>query len=372
MARGSARKGPSARSVEIGELQDTFLVSAVTTILIIRLQLWATNYPSLGGSKLHIAHLLWGGLLMLIAIGLLITFVDHRWRQPAAVIGGAGFGFFIDEVGKFVTRDNNYFFKPSAAIIYIVFICLYFVTRWMRSRRGFSPTEYLANAIDLISDAAARGLTEHDRRQVLRWLRLAGDEPLVPAARELLERVPVIPSQERPRAQRIAHGARQRYEHVSQRGWFRKTVVGVFLVYGGLIVFFVLLVGVALLAAEIIQGRISLSFTVAQLGEAISDIVAAALIVVGALRLRAHRNLDAYRMFYRALLIQIFIGQVFAFIDRSFVAVWGFLLSLALLVSVRLMIQQEVRLEAERAHAREVAAGTEMTPPAAVPSGAGG
>ena len=101
------KRAPAARAVEIGELQDTFLISSVSTILIIRLQLWATNYPQLGGGKLHIAHLLWGGLLMLIAIGLLVTFVDHRWRYPAAVIGGAGFGFFIDEVGKFVTSDND-------------------------------------------------------------------------------------------------------------------------------------------------------------------------------------------------------------------------------------------------------------------------
>jgi hypothetical protein len=91
-----SRRARAARAVEIGELQDTFLISAVSMILIIRLQLWATNYPQLGGGKLHIAHLLWGGLLMLVAIGLLVTFVDRRWRHPAAVIGGAGFGFFID------------------------------------------------------------------------------------------------------------------------------------------------------------------------------------------------------------------------------------------------------------------------------------
>ena len=107
MIRHRTKRAPAARAVEIGELQDTFLISSVSTILIIRLQLWATNYPQLGGGKLHIAHLLWGGLLMLIAIGLLVTFVDHRWRYPAAVIGGAGFGFFIDEVGKFVTSDND-------------------------------------------------------------------------------------------------------------------------------------------------------------------------------------------------------------------------------------------------------------------------
>ncbi len=39
--------------------------------------------PELGGHGLHIAHLLWGG-------------------------------FFIDELGKFITQDNDYFFKPAA------------------------------------------------------------------------------------------------------------------------------------------------------------------------------------------------------------------------------------------------------------------
>ena len=102
------------RNVDIGPLQDTFLIASVTTIIIIRLQLWATNYPQLGGGRLHIAHLLWGGLFMLIAIGLLLSFLGHPWRRPAAVIGGVGFGFFIDELGKFVTSDNDYFFKPTA------------------------------------------------------------------------------------------------------------------------------------------------------------------------------------------------------------------------------------------------------------------
>jgi len=91
------------RSLDIGPLQDTFLIAAVTMIIVIRLQLWATNYPQLGGGRLHIAHLLWGGLFMLIAIGLLLSLAGRGWRRPAAVIGGVGFGFFIDELGKFVS-----------------------------------------------------------------------------------------------------------------------------------------------------------------------------------------------------------------------------------------------------------------------------
>jgi len=365
----TGRRGAAARAIEIGELQDTFLISSVTMILVIRLQLWATNYPQLGGGKLHIAHLLWGGLLMLVAIGLLLTFVDRRWRQPAAVIGGAGFGFFIDEVGKFVTSDNDYFFKPSAAIIYICFICLYFLTRWMRSRRGFTPQEYLANTLDVLADAAARGLKDHDKQQALRFLREAPEDPAVPALHDLVERTPVIPTSERPWVARVAHRARERYEAVSRRPWFRKVLVGVFVVYAAVNVLFLVAVAVALIVAIVVQGQIKFSFSIVQAGDAISDLVTTALVVIGVLRLRAHRTLDGYRFFYRALLVQIFVGQVFAFIDQSFVAVWGFLVTLALLVSLRLMIKQEVRLEAERQHATALEGGAKVSTPAPVATG---
>ena len=129
-----------ARNADFGSLQETFLVCAVSTILIIRTDLWLTNYPQIGGHGLHIAHLLWGGLFMLVAIGTLVTFLGRSSRRTAAVVGGVGFGFFIDELGKFVTSDNNYFFKPAAAMIYVIFIVLFLVNRAMRRRRGLSET----------------------------------------------------------------------------------------------------------------------------------------------------------------------------------------------------------------------------------------
>src|SRR6476646_6174294 len=122
------------RRMDLGSLQDTVLVCAVATVLVIRLQLWITNYPQLGGGRLHIAHLLWGGLLMLIAIGLLLSYLGPKVRRTAAVLGGIGFGFFVDELGKFITKDNNYFFKPAAAVIYVVFVLLFFLTWSPRPR----------------------------------------------------------------------------------------------------------------------------------------------------------------------------------------------------------------------------------------------
>jgi hypothetical protein len=53
------RLRPPARNVQIGTLQDAFLIAAIGMILVIRLQLWATNYPQLGGGGLHTS---WGSI----------------------------------------------------------------------------------------------------------------------------------------------------------------------------------------------------------------------------------------------------------------------------------------------------------------------
>lgn len=341
----------SPRNVGLGALQDTFLVSSVATVLVIRLQLWITNYPQLGGGKLHIAHLLWGGLLMLVAIGLQLSLVGRGWRRLAAVLGGIGFGFFIDEVGKFVTSDNDYFFKPSAAIIYITFICLYFVARWVRARRGFTEPEYLANALDVYSDAAIGNFDVREKQETLRLLRLAGDHPLAPGLRKLVADTPAIPASTPARSARAA-AVHRYYERVCRARWFRRVVVGIFVLFGAAIVAALLLVPLAaLLHALGVHVRLVLKLTVAQAGESASYVVAAILVWVGLLRLRAGRRLDGYRMLDRALLVQLLIGQIFAFIDRSFNAVWGFFFVLALFVTLRFMIAQETRLAADDAPA---------------------
>ena len=62
-------------------------------ILVIRTQLWLTNYPQLGGGGLHIAHLLWGGLFMMIAIWCSLIYLNRTARTVTAILGGIGFGF---------------------------------------------------------------------------------------------------------------------------------------------------------------------------------------------------------------------------------------------------------------------------------------
>jgi hypothetical protein len=353
------RKLP-ARYVQLGELQDTFLISAVGMILVIRLQLFLTNYPKLGGGKLHIAHLLYGGVLMMIALAILFTLIGRRWRQPAAVVGGAGFGFFIDEVGKFVTSDNDYFFKPSAAIIYIFFIITYLVFRWSRERRGFSEQERVASALDVFTDATCREFNEREKRQALRLLDGIDHHPLAGPLRTLIQQAPAGPELPPSRFARWSHAARGRYDRWSRQRWFRRLVIGVMATYATLMGLLVLLVAAAGIADLLGVGKLELDFTFAQACETISEAVSGWLVIIGLVRLVRGHTLSAYRWFDRALLVQIFVGQVFAYIDESFSATWGFLVCIALLVSVRFMAREEHRLEAERGAPAPLGG---MTPP---------
>ena len=72
--------------------------------------------------------------MMAIAIIFAISFLAPNNRTFIAFIGGCGFGWFIDELGKFITRDVNYFFQPTIALIYIVFIAMYLVFRGIQRR----------------------------------------------------------------------------------------------------------------------------------------------------------------------------------------------------------------------------------------------
>ena len=57
-----------ARNMEATRLLERFFVSAVVTVLLIRAWLGLTGYPQIGGGGLHIAHMLFGGIGMLIAL----------------------------------------------------------------------------------------------------------------------------------------------------------------------------------------------------------------------------------------------------------------------------------------------------------------
>ncbi len=132
--------------------------------------------------------LLWGGLLLLAALLATLAFLGPAARPVAAVVGGVGFGLFIEEVGKFVTKDVNYFYRPAIAIIYVCFVVLFGVIRWL-SRRRFSAEEATLIGLDALQRAAVGALSAERRTHVLTLMSSSGtDSPLGQSVHALLER----------------------------------------------------------------------------------------------------------------------------------------------------------------------------------------
>jgi hypothetical protein len=364
------------RRYDLSSLQDTVLVCAVITILIIRLQLWITNYPQLGGGKLHIAHLLWGGFLMLIAIGLLLSYIGPKVRRTAAVLGGIGFGFFVDELGKFITSDNDYFFKPAAGVIYLVFILLFFLTRWLRHRGTLTPQEALVNAADLVTEAGLHDLDARERERALELLdRCDATDPLVRPLRTLMIEIQSLPVRRPGRVTRWARAIRARYYAVIAKPWFPRTlriaftalgILSIVQVVGFVFNFLVVAHGshvtVSIKGTESL-GQVSL-YGWLNLGSAVTATV---LLWIGLVRF-GHNRLMGYVWIERSLLVSICLTQVFVFVESQFSAVFGLSVEVILLVTVRAMIRAEHKLEAHKRASQPLPPPPEPLAPAAEPA----
>src|ERR671918_2191291 len=86
------------------------LVSFAGTVIVTRWFLELTGFPQIGGGDLHIAHALWGGAVLFAAALLPIVLAGRFVYLASAFLAGLGMGLFIDEVGKFITAENDYFY----------------------------------------------------------------------------------------------------------------------------------------------------------------------------------------------------------------------------------------------------------------------
>ena len=131
-----------------------------------------TGYPKVGGGGLHIAHVLWGGLLLVIASTLPLVLVGRRMLMVSAIAGGVGVGLFIDEIGKFLTETNNYFFAPAAPLIYGALLLL--VAAWVVVQRGRdgqgSDRDALQAAVEAVRAGIDGDLTAAQRDRVVAML----------------------------------------------------------------------------------------------------------------------------------------------------------------------------------------------------------
>ncbi len=148
------------------------IAAFAVTVAGVRWYLDTAGYPTIGGGDLHVAHVLWGGLALFIAALLPLLYAGQRSLLLSAVLAGVGAGLFIDEVGKFLTSTNDYFFAPAAPIIYGSILLLILLWVLVRRRRLDNQSAMHAVVESLAAGVDGR-LTEPDRQRVLVQLREA-------------------------------------------------------------------------------------------------------------------------------------------------------------------------------------------------------
>ena len=134
------------------------LLSFASSVTLTRLFLELTGYPQLASGDLHIAHVLWGGLLLFVASLLPLVFANRWVYTISSLSAGVGVGLFIDEVGKFITRSNDYFYPAAAPIVYAVFLITAVIYLQARRPHVRGPRTELYQALETFEEVLDRDL----------------------------------------------------------------------------------------------------------------------------------------------------------------------------------------------------------------------
>ncbi len=151
----------------------TSLLAFVITVIFTRAFLQLTGFPQIGNSVLHIAHALWGGLFLFVAVLLPLAWANRWAIQASALLSGIGIGLFIDEVGKFITQANDYFFPPALSLIYGFMLLLVFIYLNFRRPHPRDPRIAMYHALEGLQDALDADLDTEEAARIEAQLAIA-------------------------------------------------------------------------------------------------------------------------------------------------------------------------------------------------------
>ncbi|MBU1088913.1 hypothetical protein KKA02_03480 [Patescibacteria group bacterium] len=146
------------------------MISAVGSLLGTRLFLELTGYPEISNEKWHVAHVLWGGLAMVAGMILTLVFHGEKTRKKASIIFGVGLGWFIDEIGKFLSHDNDYFFQPAIVFMYVFFILMFLLYRYFEKIQTKDVKSLLYQIINGLEEIAERDFENREKKEILEKL----------------------------------------------------------------------------------------------------------------------------------------------------------------------------------------------------------
>jgi hypothetical protein len=211
------------------------LLSFAFSVIATRIFLNLTGFPKLGSGELHIAHVLWGGLFLFIASLIPLIFINQWALELSSVLAGVGVGLFIDEVGKFITSTNDYFFPAAAPIIYAFFLLTVLVYVQVKRQRKPTPRAQMYAILEDFAEVLDRDLSrfEYDRltSQLEEILAESKEEQLVALAQSLLNYLENQAAQVVPHNPSLLEKLQSAWNRL-ESGWLTRSKMKVILIIG--------------------------------------------------------------------------------------------------------------------------------------------
>lgn len=338
------------------ELVLTVMKWAILSLFSMRTALILLNYPTVGRGNWHVAHAFTGGIIMWIGAMIGYMYYGGRIKKISAAIFGVGLGLFVDEIGKYLSRDNNYFFQPAFSLIYVFFIILFLIYRYLEKNVPKEARTILFQVMDKLEELSENDLEKSEKLKLLRQLKEVtekGDEKTKNLALELghmVERIEPIEDKTDGWSKRLWKIIRRySYHKVFKRKWVLRILLLLAIGYiiGGIVdSIFIISRFKENWLFELWYGNWELLsktdfriFTLMTVGDGLSCL----LFIGGIYWLSRGKKSRGFGFFQYGLLVNIFISSAFKFYFEQFSGIFGVLTSIIVLEGLKKLKQELVK-----------------------------
>jgi hypothetical protein len=325
----------------------SIMIWAIFGLFGTRLFLQLTSYPQIGNQSWHVAHVLWGGLAMTLGMVLNLTYNGSWIKKMSTIIFGLGLGFFVDESGKYLSRDNNYFFRPAIIFIYIFFIILFIFYRYLEKNKPKDPKYLLYSIFDQLAEIGTEKINKNQKISMLKDLKQITKIETNADQKQLAGELSLLIKSKKNKEgsylnlwQRLINKS----NYISYRVLKRKIVLiglGIYVAWWSIdkISDAALILTSPQKVAVIEQFYVDYSFLnrtdVYMIGlKLIFDVIVAIFFISGLYNLIRKQRRAGFWFFQQGLIINIYLSSVFKFYFEQFSAVLGLILSILVLSGV--------------------------------------
>jgi hypothetical protein len=118
-----------------------------------------------------------------------IIYINEWIIALSAMISGLGVGLFIDEVGKFVTQNNDYFYPSAAPLVYALFLLTVFIFAQVKFNRRSSTRTIFYEVMERLTEILDRDLSEDEAMEIQKKLRIINERNDVPELTQLAQNI---------------------------------------------------------------------------------------------------------------------------------------------------------------------------------------